>query len=91
MISGFIFSFLIWLIGLCVGSPMNMEASKVRIVPYTFTMDQETHMLHTTWEVAGDMSISSVCAYATVTMMEMSWTGEAEVDIITVFLLCFKY
>ena len=49
------------------------------IVPYTFTMDHETHMLHTTWEVAGDMSISSVCAYATVTMMEISWTGEAEV------------
>jgi len=65
------------LTGLSVGSPLGDQMNQVTI-PYTFTMDHETHMLHTTWEVSGDMSISSVCAYATVTMMEISWTGEAE-------------
>ena len=65
---------------LCVaavqGSPLGSE---VAISPYTFTMDADTHQLHTTWEVAGDMTVSSVCAYGTVTMLEMSWTGEPQV------------
>lgn len=56
----------------------NMQTSQVTLIPYTFSMDSDIHQLHTTWEVKGDMSISSICAYATVSMMEMSWTGDAQ-------------
>jgi len=49
---------------------------QVSITPYTFTLDPDTHQLATSWEVSGDMSVTSVCAYGSVTMYEMSWIGE---------------
>jgi len=57
---------------------IHYSQSQVSLIPYTFTMDSDVHQLHTTWEVQGDMSISSICAYASVSMMEISWTGDAQ-------------
>jgi len=61
-----------------LGSPLYGDSviPQVSITPYTFTLDPDTHQLATSWEVAGDMSVTSVCAYGSVTMYEMSWIGE---------------
>ena len=47
------------------------------VLPYTFTLHPDTHQLHTTWEVAG-ASVSSVCAFGTVMMMEVGYTGDTQ-------------
>jgi len=61
-----------------LGSPLYGDSviPQVSITPYAFTLDPDTHQLATSWEVAGDMSVTSVCAYGSVTMYEMSWIGE---------------
>merc|ERR1712066_323587 len=61
-------------------SPMlelGEEASQISILPYTFDLHPDTHKLHTTWEVAG-ASVSSICAFGTVSMVEVGWTGKDE-------------
>ena len=53
------------------------EETQILVTPYSFNMDSDTHQLHTTWEVKGS-SISFICAFAKVSMMELSWTGESK-------------
>ena len=53
------------------------ENTEVTILPYTFDLHPDTHKLHTTWEVVG-ASVSSICAFGTVSMLEVGWTGKTE-------------
>jgi len=54
-----------------------VQSSQVFVSPYSFTLNPATHQLHTTWEVKGS-SISFICAFAEVSLMELSWTGESK-------------
>ena len=53
------------------------EREQITILPYTFDLNPDTHHLQTSWEVAG-ASVSSVCAFGTVSMMEVGFTGKTE-------------
>ena len=53
------------------------EREQVTILPYTFDLNPSTHHLQTSWEVAG-ASVSSICAFGTVSMMEVGFTGKTE-------------
>merc|ERR550519_1626810 len=55
----------------------ELPTPSISVTPYSFTMDSDTHQLHTTWEVKGS-SITFICAFAKVSMMELSWTGESK-------------
>ena len=64
------------------------EPRHVTLVPYTFTLDSDTHQLHTSWELLTrdeEVRLSSICAYGTVTLEEVSWTGESQVKFV---ILC---
>jgi len=53
------------------------EREQITILPYTFDLNPSTHHLQTSWEVAG-ASVSSICAFGTVSMMEVGFTGKTE-------------
>ena len=72
------------------GHMLYDETPHVTLVPYTFSLDSETHQLETTWMVTtdtmgdtGDIRVSSICAYGTVTMMEIGWNGDSKVIFFT--------
>merc|ERR1711892_693385 len=54
-----------------------VQSSEIFVSPYNFSLNPDTHQLHTTWEVKGS-SISLLCAFAEVSLMELSWTGESK-------------
>lgn len=47
------------------------------VAPYNFSLDPTTHQLHTTWEVHGAGSISLLCAFSLISLVELGWTGES--------------
>ena len=53
------------------------QREQVTILPYTFDLNPSTHHLQTSWEVSG-ASVSSICAFGTVSMMEVGFTGKTE-------------
>jgi len=53
------------------------DREQITILPYTFDLNPDTHHLQTSWEVSG-ASVSSVCAFGTVSMMEVGFTGQTE-------------
>ena len=55
----------------------DVLSSQVFVSPYSFSLNPDTHQLQTTWEVKGS-SISFICAFAEVSLMELSWTGESK-------------
>jgi len=55
----------------------SIQSSEIFVSPYNFSLNPDTHQLHTTWEVKGS-SISLLCAFAEVSLMELSWTGESK-------------
>merc|ERR1711892_1627864 len=54
-----------------------IQSSEIFVTPYSFTLNPDTHQLHTTWEVKGS-SISLLCAFAEVSLMELSWSGKSK-------------
>jgi len=55
----------------------EQQREQITILPYTFDLNPETHHLQTSWEVAG-ASVSSICAFGTVSMMDVGFTGKTE-------------
>jgi hypothetical protein len=55
----------------------ELPTSSISVAPYLFSLNPDTHQLHTTWEVKGS-SISLICAFAEVSLMELGWTGESK-------------
>ena len=55
----------------------SANSSQIFASPYNFSLNPLTHQLHTTWEVKGS-SISFICAFAKVSLLELSWTGESK-------------
>ena len=55
----------------------SAKSSQIFVAPYNFSLNPNTHQLHTTWEVK-ESSISFICAFAEVSLMELSWTGESK-------------
>jgi len=53
------------------------QATQISVSPYYFFLNPDTHQLHTTWEVRG-ASISFICTFAEVSLVELSWTGESK-------------
>ena len=59
---------------------LALAAVPVVVSPYTFSLDPDSHQLHTTWEVAG-ASASFLCAFADFAMVEIGFTGKEQVII----------
>ena len=55
----------------------ELPTPSISVTPYSFTLNPDTHQLYTTWEVKGS-SISFICAFGEVSLMELSWTGESK-------------
>merc|ERR1712179_591485 len=55
----------------------SCHSSQIFVSPYNFSLNSDTHQLHTTWEVKGS-SITFICAFAKVSMMELSFSGESK-------------
>ena len=55
----------------------SVHSSQIFMAPYNFSLNPDTHQLHTTWEVKGS-SISFICAFVELYLMELSWTGESK-------------
>merc|ERR1712013_73890 len=53
----------------------SCHSSQIFVSPYNFSLNSDTHQLHTTWEVKGS-SITFICAFAKVSLMELSFTGD---------------
>ena len=66
----FIFSFFCFLI-----VPV---LSSITVTPYSFALSPNSHQLDTMWEVSGSGSVSLLCGLATISMMEISWTGDSK-------------
>merc|ERR1712179_332804 len=55
----------------------SCHSSQIFVSPYNFSLNSDTHQLHTTWEVKGS-SITFICAFAKVSMMELSFSGKSK-------------
>jgi len=53
------------------------QATQISVSPYSFSLNPDTHQLHTTWEVKGS-SVSFTCTFAEVSLVELSWTGKSK-------------
>merc|ERR1712018_560024 len=55
----------------------SQAAQKLWVAPYNFSLDSESHQLHTSWEVKG-ASVSFLCAFADFAMVEIGFTGKEQ-------------
>merc|ERR1712179_278846 len=55
----------------------SCHSSQIFVSPYNFSLNSDTHQLHTTWEVKGS-SITFICAFAKVSMMELCFSGKSK-------------
>merc|ERR1712130_1073572 len=64
----------------CHGSWASQDSQvpqKLWVAPYNFSLDSESHQLHTSWEVKG-ASVSFLCAFADFAMVEIGFTGKEQ-------------
>ena len=57
------------------------DRASLWVSPYNFSLDPVSHQLHTSWEVRGK-SISFLCAFAEVVLVEIGFTGQEKVWIL---------